>query len=441
MAEVIVAGGGLAGMAAAVALASAGHHATLFESRGFLGGRAASFPLLPADPASERIDNCQHILLRCCVNLLDLYRRLGVEDRIRFHREFYFVEPGGRLSVLRAGRLPSPLHLAGSFSRIPFLSARAKTAIARALVAVRREYGHRQDLDRITMLDWLDEKGQPPDAVSHFWRPVLVSAVNAELEVMAARHGLQVFRLAFLAGPDCYEMGVPAVPLGDLYQPEALAGPGRLEVKLRSPVERFRCAAGAVSGVEVAGGLLQAGYYVCALPFDRLIAVAPELGRDISAFRHSPITGIHLWFDRPITDLPHAALLGRTIQWLFNKAGGRYVQIVVSASASLVAMTKDQIIELALRELAEFFPDVPRATLEKAHVIKELRATFSPVPGLETVRPVTRTAFGNLFLAGDWTRTGWPSTMEGAVRSGYLAAEAVTEAAGRPRRFLLADVA
>ena len=200
MTDAIVAGGGLAGMAAAVALASAGCRVTLLEARGFLGGRASSFPLAPAEPNSETIDNCQHILLRCCVNLVDFYRRLGVEDHIRFHREFHFLEPGGRLSTLTAGRLPAPLHLAGSFSRIPFLGATAKLAILRALVAVRREYGRRQDLDRITMLDWLREKSQPADAVSRFWRPVLVSAVNAELDVMAAGHGLQVFRLAFLAG-------------------------------------------------------------------------------------------------------------------------------------------------------------------------------------------------------------------------------------------------
>jgi zeta-carotene desaturase len=236
-------------------------------------------------------------------------------------------------------------------------------------------------------------------------------------------------------------MGVPAVPLGDLYASAETAGAGRLEVRLRSPVGRICLDGEAVGGVEVAGGRRQADYYVSALPFDQLAAVAPELGLDVSAFRYSPITGIHLWFDRPITDLPHAALLGRTIQWLFNKAGGRYVQLVVSASDSLVAMSRGRIIELALRELAEFFPGVSQAGLEKAHVIKELRATFSPAPGLETARPATRTAFANLFLAGDWTRTGWPSTMEGAVRSGYLAAEAVARAAGEPHGFLVDDVA
>jgi squalene-associated FAD-dependent desaturase len=439
MPDVIVAGGGLAGMAAAAALGSAGYGVTLFESRGMLGGRAASMPMSPAEEGPAVIDNCQHILLRCCVNLLDFYERLGVADRIRFHREFYFIEPGGRVSVLRAGGLPAPLHLAWSFSRLRFLSLRAKAAIARGLYAIRREYPSREDLDRVTMLDWLREKGQPQEAIVRFWRPVLMSALNAELEVMAARYGLQVFRLSFLAGRNSYEMGVPTAPLSELYASQALSETQRVNVGLHSPVERIRFEAGAVSGVQAAGEWHQADYYVSALPAERIHAIAPELGLDLAAFQHSPITGIHLWFDRPITDLPHAALLDRTIQWLFNKDGGRYVQLVVSASRALIEMSRNQVIEMALGELAGFFPSAREAVLERAHVIKELRATFSPVPGLEALRPPCHTAFGNLFLAGDWTRSGWPSSMEGAVRSGYLAAEAVTRAAGRPREFLLPD--
>jgi zeta-carotene desaturase len=139
--------------------------------------------------------------------------------------------------------------------------------------------------------------------------------------------------------------------------------------------------------------------------------------------------------------VPHATLLDRTIQWFFNKSEGRYVQLVVSASRSLTEMPRNEIIALAVRELAEFFPAVTGAKLEKAHVIKEVRATFSARPGLEQLRPVSVTALQNFFLAGDWTRSGWPATMEGAVRSGYLAAEAVTKAAGAPKSFLLPDVA
>jgi zeta-carotene desaturase len=179
---------------------------------------------------------------------------------------------------------------------------------------------------------------------------------------------------------------------------------------------------------------------VSALPFERVPAVVPELDLDLTGFEHSPITGIHLWFDRSLTQLPHATLLDRTIQWMFNKSGGRYLQVVVSASRSLLEMNRAEVIALAVRELAEFIPRVNDAKLEKGHVVKEVRATFSAKPGLEQARPPSATKFANFFLAGDWTRSGWPATMEGAVRSGYLAAEAVATATGSPEKFLLADI-
>ncbi len=439
MPEVIVAGGGLAGMSAAVALAGAGCQVTLLERRRYLGGRASSYPLRPDDPHSPVIDNCQHILLGCCRNLLDLYRRLGMRDRIGFSREFHFVEPGGRISALKPGVWPAPLDLAGSFARLPFLGPASKIAVARALLAVRREYGRRTDLDRITMRAWLDEQRQPAEAVRRFWRPVLVSALNAEPEAMAAAHGLQVFRLAFLGPAGSRDLGIPAVPLGELYSCAALAKTGNLTLRLQAPVARFQFTANRASGVALKDESLRADAYVCALPWDAAAAAAPELDLDVSAFQPSSITGIHLWFDRSVTALPHAALLDGTLQWMFNKERGRYLQLVVSASAALVHAGQDAIVELAVRELAGFFPEVKRAALERARVVKELRATYVPAPGLAAARPAARTRFANLFLAGDWTRSGWPATMEGAVRSGYLAAEAVAEVLGLSGRFLLPD--
>jgi zeta-carotene desaturase len=402
----------------------------LFEARPFLGGRATSYEI-----DSETIDNCQHILLRCCVNLMDFYQRLGVENDIAFHREIFFIEPGGRTSTLRAGVLPAPNHFAESFLRMSFLSFGEKLAVARAIRAIDRECG-RDDLDRITMLQWLEEKRQPSRAIERFWRQVLVSAINEELDRMAAAHGFQVFRLGFLARKNSYEMGVPAVPLAALYGREAWERIGQADLHMRSPIEKIVIENGSVQHVLVAGEQLRADHYICTLPFERISAIVPDLPLDLTGFEHSPITGIHLWFDRPVTDLPNATLLDRTIQWMFNKSEGRYVQLVVSASRSLEPMPRADVIALALRELAEFFPAVAEAKLEKAHVVKEIRATFSAVPGLESRRPVSRTAIPNLFLAGDWTRSGWPATMEGAVRSGYLAAEAITG-----KKFVVPDIA
>jgi squalene-associated FAD-dependent desaturase len=440
MAEVIVIGGGLAGLASAAALAGAGHSVRVLESRRFLGGRATSYEIGTGENA-ETIDNCQHVLLRCCVNLLDFYRRLGVEDQIHFYRDFIFIEPGGRRSVLRSGVLPAPAHFLESFLTLKFLSLSEKLAVMRGIRAIKAQYKTRPDLDRITMLHWLKEERQPPRAIERFWRQILVSAISEELDATAASHGFQVFRLGLLARRDSYQMGVPSVPLGELYAEEKWKKVGPVEFLLRSPVERIVIENGAVQFVIARGQELRADHYICALPFERVPEVAPELELDVGDFEYSPITGIHLWFDRPVIDLPHATLLDRTIQWIFNKHEGRVVQLVASASRSLLEMPRADVIALAIRELEEFLPAARGAKLEKAHVVKEVRAVLSAKPGLESRRPLSRTNVRNLFLAGDWTRSGWPAIMEGAVRSGYLAAEAVAEAAGQPGQFLLPDIA
>jgi squalene-associated FAD-dependent desaturase len=434
MSKVLIAGGGLAGLSAAAALGGAGFDVELFESRPYLGGRATSYPVPSSDPAAEPeiIDNCQHILLRCCVNLLDFYERLGVRDRIRFHREFYFLEPGGRVSVLRRGRLPAPFHFTASFLNLHFLCRGDKVGIARALVALRRERNRRKDLDRISMLDWLLQKRQTPHAIDRFWRQILVSAVNEDLDRMAAMHGFQVFWLGFMARADAYEMGIPSIPLAQLYGAGAWQRLGNVKIHFRTPVERIEEA-----GFFADGELCTADHYICALPFERLEAVglpAPKL-------EHSPITGVHLWFDREITTLPHATLLDRTMQWMFNKDSGRYLQLVVSASRDLTNLSRNEIVDIAIGDLRLYFPRVREANLVKAHVIKEQRATFSAAPETESLRPTPEAGLPRVFLAGDWTRSGWPATMEGAVRSGYLAAEAVAQAAGKPARFLIPDIA
>ncbi len=403
MPSVIIAGGGLAGLAAAAVLGEAGFDVDLHEARPFLGGRATSYEI-----GGETIDNCQHILLRCCVNLLDFYRRLGVEDRIQWHRTFYFIEPGGRTSELKAGALPRPLHFTEAFLQATWLSLPEKLSLARALLAIQRERTTRKDLDRITMLDWLREKRQPARVIERFWRQVLVSAINEELDRMAAAHGFQVFWLGFLSRRDSYEMGIPAVPLGELYSTQAWTRWPNVRIHTRSKVGRIT-----TEGAQLGAEVRKADFYVNALPDH--------------PFETSPITGIHLWFDRPVTALPHGTLLDRTIQWFFNKDGGRYLQLVVSASRSMLEMPRAGVIDLARRELAEFLPASARAQLVKAHVVKEARATFSATPAAERERPDARTASPNVFLAGDWTRSGWPATMEGAVRSGYLAAGAILD--------------
>jgi zeta-carotene desaturase len=423
MPRVLVAGGGLAGLASAVALGQSGYDVDVLESRPFLGGRATSYPI-----EGELVDNCQHVLLRCCTNLLDFYQRLGVDAWIEFHREFFFLEPGGRVSRLDRS--------AGSFLKMPCLGWRDKLAVGYGLMAITQERTRRDDLDRITMLDWLREKQQPARAIERFWRQILVSAVNEDLDRMAASHGFQVFWRGFLASAEGYEMGVPGVPLGELYGVERWSRVPGVRLHLRTTVERILIEGSRARGLRAGGRDWEADHTICALPFERVPAIGPELALRFDDWEHSPITGIHLWFDRPVTDLPHGTLLDRTIQWFFNKGGGSYLQLVVSASRALLALPRAEVIALGVRELTEFLPEVAKAQLERAHVVKEARATFSARPGLGAERPGARTTIDGLYLAGDWTATGWPATMESAVRSGYMAAEAISGL-----RFLRPDLA
>ncbi len=426
MRDAIVIGGGLAGLAATAALADAGFQVRLFEARGFLGGRATSYPFSSPGREPEVIDNGQHILLGCCEKLLDFYRWLGVADKVRFHRSYHFLEPGGRVSTLESGLAPAPLHFAGSFAWLKFLNAREKLVLARALLELRRDARTRDELDRITMREWLDGQRQPARLIEHFWKPVLISAVNEELERMAASHGFQVLKTGLLGSAAASAMGVPSVPLGELYDSRVWERCQNVSLALGAPVLEVLFGEHEVKGVRVGTRVERADCYVSALPWDRAGALLAPIGIPSSAFGQSPITGIHLWFDRPVTSLPHAVLLDGTLHWMFNKRDGRYLLLVVSASRHLLKRGRAEIIDSAVRELAGYLSEVREARLEKAHVIKEVKATFSAQPGLEALRPGARTRYRNLFLAGDWTRTGWPATMEGAVRSGYLAAEAIS---------------
>ncbi len=440
MSQILVLGGGVAGLSSAIALAQKGHEVTILESRPYPGGRASSYSAPHSEPP-ETIDNCQHILLKCCVNLIDFYDRLGVRDQIRFHDEFYFVEPGGHISLFRKGALPPPFHFTESFAGLEFLNLGEKLSIGRAILALRRQRKSRRDLDSITMLDWLREQRQKPRAIERFWRQILVSAINEELDRMSAAHGFQVFYLGFLAAADTYEMGIPQVPLSHLYSEEIWSRVPNATLRLRTPVRRVQVEDGKVVSVVTDSGTFTADHYISALPFHVMPSVIPDLPLDLSLFEYSPITGIHLWFDRPVTILPHATLLDRTIHWMYNKGQGRYLLLVASASRSLTDKSRQEVVDLAVEELGEFMPAVRQAKVVRSHVAKEQRATFSAKPGLEAARPGVATPFANLSLAGDWTRTGWPSTMEGAVRSGYLAAEHATTALGQPARILFPDIA
>jgi zeta-carotene desaturase len=451
----------LAGLAAGCALSEAGFRVTLFERRPYLGGRASSYQ---HPGTGEIVDNCQHVLLGCCTNLLDFYRRAGVQDKIRWYEKLTFLEPGGRASVIAPSALPAPLHTALAFLRADCLSFRDKMAISRVMAALAPSI----PADRgESFLDWLKRHGQTEQAIERFWKTILVSALNEDLDRVSVPYAAQVVRESFLKSAAAGRMGIPTVPLTDLYGTtgdyiRARSG----EIQFRAGVESFRTEAFGVS-VTTNGQEQKFDYLVLAVPFDVLGRILPgtasaaPLAAALGQFSTSPITGIHLWFDRQISDLDHAVLLDRTIQWMFHKSrliearvnearsneardngSGSYVELVVSCSRSLVEKSKPEIVEMAVKESQEFFPRAREAKLLKSTVIKEVNATYSPRPGIDQHRPKPETAWPRVFLAGDWTATGWPATMEGAVRSGYLAAEALARfASGKRARFLVPDLA
>lgn len=463
-------GGGLAGLSSAVALAEAGFRVRLLEKRPHLGGRATSYTL----PDGSEVDNCQHLTMGCCTNLADFFRRIGAEGKIRTYDTLYLLDPQGRRSVIRGGFLPPPLHLAASLVFFRGLSLADKRGIGKALLAIARAAGDPPGIRGVSMMDWLRRMNQSQAAVERFWQAVLVSALDEDLSRMEARYAVEVFWKGFLSSRGGYRISLPSVPLAQLYDGCLSSVQKRGgEVRLRCGVKEIRvvenCFACAMldDGSETA-----ADACIVAVPQDVLPELLPrgipefkEVIERVRNIRTSPITSVHLWFDRSVMEGPYLALLDRTSQWIFNKTllyadyetklsaqrpmrqrgdatdrDGQYLQIVISGSYDLVPRSRQEILDICTRELAEALPGTREAKLLKGTVIKEVNATFSPDPGVDRWRLPQRTPVKRLFLAGDWTRTGWPSTMESAVRSGYLAAEQLLRDCGRPHKFLQPDL-
>ena len=447
---VTVIGAGVAGMSAACALAEAGFRVQLVERRGYLGGRASSY-LHPG--VNEVIDNCQHVLFGCCTNLIGFYRRIGVADKIHWTRDMTMIEPGGLRSVLGPSFLPAPLHGLPRLMTASAFTWADRLALGRAFNALMKPVP-RDSTE--TLKDWLIRHKQTEGAVIRFWRLVIASALNAEIDEIAVPYAAKVIRELFMNSAEAGSMGMSTVPLSELYAPvtpylEVCGG----RVLLNTHVEGAEWEEETSQWtVRTRTGVVMSDFVVVALPFEATEKLLPhlppsekadELAGQIARQEHWPICSLHLWFDREVTELEHAVLLDREIHWMYNQSrlqgrGGNYIELVVSATRAFAAKPRDEAIAQALRELAEFFPRVKEAKLEKVVLVKEVRATFGVPPGIDAARPPAISPWPNLFLAGDWVQTGWPSTMESGARSGHLAAEAVCGAVGEPRRILDADL-
>lgn len=441
--RVVVIGGGLAGLAAAVALSARGRPVTVLESRPRLGGRASSF----VDQATgEVVDNCQHVTMGCCVNFQHFCQTIGIWSNFRRENTLYFVGPDGRIDRFSQGVLPAPLHLTGAFAGLRYLTLGEKWALAQGLRALA---GTRTFPPGETFAAWLQRHRQPPRVITRFWEVVLISALSETLDRIDPAYARKVFVDGFLANRDGWLVDVPTAPLDDLYGAPLqtwLENHGS-EVRLQTGVAELMVdeSTNQVSGVRLRdGSVLTASEYVLAVPWHRLADLLPPACRQhptfaqLPAIETSPITSVHLWFDRPITDLPHAALVDRLSQWMFNRTQltgrppqpGYNYQIVISASRALSGSPAATILQRVLEELATIWPTVQAAKLVHHRVVTEHHAVFSVQPGAEALRPLQQSPLSNLQLAGDWTRTGWPATMEGAVRSGYLAAENILAHSG-----------
>jgi len=480
MSSIVAIGGGLAGLAAGCALADRGHRVTILESRPRLGGRASSFE---DHETGAMIDNCQHVAMGCCTNYLHFCETLGIQHLLERQRELHFVDRSGRISHFRPSSwLPSPLHLLPPLTSLKHLSTRDKLQISRALNQLTAMSSSRRrhqvsptflkefqisesDLqhsrenwqDQLTFRDFLESCEQSERVIQTFWHVVLVSALSETLENISFQQGAKVFVDGFLRNRRGWEVFVPVAPLEEFYgeplQTWFTARGGTIRTNagvrtLESDTDGKIAAAVLRDGSRITGE-----QFILAVPWYRTLELLPsELQlkyRSLSEIPAAPISSVHLWLDREITSLAHAVFVDHLSQWMFNRArldkrhqneDSYYYQIVISASFNLKNMSQSEVVETVFDDLKSAFPQAANAGILRSRVVTEHKAVFSPGPGVRAKRPSQSTPVENLHLAGDWTDTDWPATMEGAVRSGYLAAESVLEQLGTPETVLQDDL-
>jgi zeta-carotene desaturase len=430
--DVLVIGAGVAGLAAATALASHGRKVTLLERRAYVGGRASSYP----HPTLGEVVDCQHVLLGCCTSLLQLLRSANAEELIRWYPEQTFLEPNGNVTRLRPGVLPAPFHFAGSFLAAKMLNNADRISIARGLSEF--AFG-RQGRDEESAAQWFARTHQTEGAIRHFWEPLLYGTLNDAPENCSMKYAAMVFYELCIKSSQGGVLGIPRVPLEEFYGrvlDQLLSG--GTEIHFRTTLESIAHTAqgwsATADGIDYTSPII-----ILALPWEQAQALLKDLTqsfqsesffRSFEYFRSSPYTTVHLWFDREITALEHAWLLDGTFQFFFHKSKIRgaasgspsYVELVAGGLPHLLKLSREEILSLAMKELKRVFPQVHGAQLRKWGILKEARATCSVLPGNDRFRPAARSPWPGLFLAGDWTASGWPSTMESAARSGYLAA-------------------
>lgn len=455
IADVVILGGGIAGIAAALELLDAGLQVTLVEARSFLGGRAFSFT---DSTTGLELDNGQHVTVACCTHFIGFLERLGVRDSwfLQDRLRIPVLDRHGRMGHLAASRMPSPLHLLPSFLSYPHLGPldklRALAGMARARFARRNS----PRLEEITFYRWLRENWQSERAINNLWNLVVEPTLNDHVRDVSAAMGLMIVQEGMLAGAHSADLGYARKGLlASLGRParRLLEDRGAL-LLLKSPVRQLSCGPrpeGAVNPAPVRAVKLASGEeirgrsFISALPFNVLLDILPgeQLSNPffnaVENLQWSPIVNLHILYDRPVMEEPFCVFVDSPLQWVFNRSliegwptesEGQLLTVSVSAAWEFADLPPEELTQTFLREMAEVFPAAGKAAARRVNVVKQRNATFRCLPGSTLSRPGAETPVSNLYLAGEWTNTGWPSTMEGAVRSGYNAARAVIESNG-----------
>jgi squalene-associated FAD-dependent desaturase len=414
-ARVAVVGAGLAGLSAALELVEAGCEVELLEKSRLLGGRATSFTV-----AGHEVDNGQHVFLACCDAFIAFVRRVGMDDVLHIEERFDVVAiRRGVRARLRAESLPAPWHLAASFLRYRHLAFRSRIAVARALAAV----GSARSAEG-SFAAWLARERQPADAIAAFWEPFVVPALNAPLERVSAADAAFVIETAFLRDARAARFGWSTVPLAHI----AAAAAKRVNALRLSDAVTGIERNGAIGLRLLSGERLAYDAVVLALPpsaLARILGSPAHFGlHDLDAFEPFPIVDVHLWHDGEDIDVAFAALLESPVQWIFRKGEG-YLCCSASAAGPMVTESTDAVVAKCWDEVRGAFPALRAANLVASAVTRNPASTYLPRAGVKAPGP--RTSDSRVTIAGSWTATGWPDTMESAVRSGSNAARALLE--------------
>jgi squalene-associated FAD-dependent desaturase len=439
--RIAIVGGGLAGITAALDCAAAGAQVTLLEVRPRLGGAAYSF-----DRDELRLDNGQHVFLRCCTAYIELLERLGSRGLTTMQRrlDIPVLAPGGRIARLRRSALPAPLHLGGALAMYSHLSLADRGRAARAALALRHLDPTDPELDQRTFGSWLAERGQSPAAVQALWDLIARPTLNVTADQASLAQAVQVFRTGLLTSASAGDVGWARAPLGDVHDGparRALAAAG-VDVRLRWRAERVLAVAGGFA-VEGNGERVTGDGVVVAVPHDRLTDLLPPgalaAPERLAQLGTSPIINLHIAYDRRVVDLPFVATVRSPVQFVFDRTDssglerGQLLAVSLSAADEDMQRRPDELRARYLPALADLFPAARAANAERFVVTREHAATFRAAPGAIALRPTARTLLPGLALAGAHTTTGWPATMEGAVRSGHTAANEVLSILARPR--------